>query len=112
LPPRTRRRVATRYDKLLAKFLGFVKNCRYRSLHQMIKSSPSNLGNAVEDTGDYRLFRLLAENQQQGILRLLQQYLTKADITDANSSKVKRPPNEAARNVRSVLNVSPLCAGA
>jgi hypothetical protein len=22
----------------------------------MIKSSPSNLGNAVEDTGDYRLF--------------------------------------------------------
>ena len=78
----------------------------------MIKSSPSNLGNAVEDTGDYRLFRLLAENQQQGILRLLQRYLTKADITDANSSKVKRPPNEAARNVRSVLNVSPLCAGA
>jgi hypothetical protein len=73
LPPRPRRRGATRYDKFLAKFLGFVKNCRYRSLHQMIKSSPSNLGNAVEDTGDYRLFRLLAENQQQGILRPLQQ---------------------------------------
>jgi hypothetical protein len=27
----------------------------------MIKSSPSNLGNAVEDTGDYRLFRLFGE---------------------------------------------------
>jgi hypothetical protein len=39
-------------------------------------------------------------------------YLTKADITDANSSKVKRPPSEAARNERSVLNVSPLCGGA
>jgi hypothetical protein len=53
-----------------------------------------------------------AYNQQQGILRFLQQYLTKADITDANSSKVKRPPSEAARNERSVLNVSPLCGGA
>src|SRR5882724_2535304 len=45
------------------------------SLHQMIKSSRSNSGDAVEDTqtGDYRLFRLLTENQQQGVLRLLQQ---------------------------------------
>jgi hypothetical protein len=58
------------------------------------------------------LFRLLAENQQQGILRLLQQYLTKADITDENSSKLKRPPSEAARIEQAVWNVSPLCGGA
>jgi hypothetical protein len=51
-------------------------------------------------------------NQQQGILRLLQQYLTKADITDANSSKVKRPPSKAARNEKAFWNVSPLCGGA